>query len=143
MGISIEILVIPSKFSELIGVAEKEIQSRLVAGTNAIMDFIEGAQIKRYTATGEPEKPTGSTYERTFTLRDSSRKVIKRRTKRIVIGLWSSDIREAPYNKYVIGPRNEQALVHRDRWKSIEEVVIEADARAPMIVEEKLNEGRI
>lgn len=143
MGLTITIEIPVKQFAKSADLAQKEIQTRLVAGVNAILDLIEATQIHKYTAAGEPDQPTGSTYVRTFTLRRSSRKEIKRRRLPIIQGLWSSDLNEAPYNKYVIGPLNEQAPIHRDRWKSIEEVVTEVEEKAPQIVEDKLNESRI
>ncbi len=143
MTVTIEVGINIGQFQKSTNLAQKEIIRRLVSATDKILDLIEATQIKKYTSAGEPDRPTGSKYERTFTLRDSSKKKITSRRLPEVEGLWWSEMHEAPYNKYVIGPRSEQAPVHRDRWKSIEEVVIEVDARASQIIREELNEGRI
>lgn len=88
---------------------------------------IELAQIKGYLSNSNPAKPAGSTYVRTFKLRNSSRTKVS--GSKFPRGVWDTD-GSAPYDSLVLGTRSQQARIHRGRWRSQEDVI--------KIVDEKL-----
>ncbi len=88
----------------------------------AALRLIEKEQIKNYTLTLRPKRPPNSKYRRTFKLKKSSRKSVPKTADKGWIGIWDTD-GSADYDKYVLGTRNQQAAIHRGRWKSEEEVI--------------------
>jgi hypothetical protein len=82
-----------------------------------------------YTATGNPSRPAGSEYQRTFNLRDAGE---------IVGDTWRVNESVARYARYVIGSRADQATIHRGRWKSLEEVTQDINEKAPGIVKKHI-----
>lgn len=115
---------------------ERRLESELVAATEEVLEAVENVQIKKYT---ESDHPPRLKYQRTFTLRDASRTEITRRKLPVIAGEWSVDEGEAPYAEKVIGPRSQQADIHRGRWLAQEEIEREAQAQAEPIVEARLS----
>lgn len=104
-----------------------------------ILVATELVQAASYLRTSNPGLPAGSTYRRTFRLRESSR--TKRGSRKLpqITGSWFTDPGVAPYADEVIGPRSEQKPIHRGRWKSLEDIQAKIDELAPAIMEEKLD----
>ena len=72
--------------------------------------------VKRY-----PSQRNGSTYTRTNTLmRSWSRRIEGSGTQ--IRGIVGSNAAMAPYNRYVMD-RERQAVVHRGRWDTVQDVV--------------------
>jgi hypothetical protein len=92
-----------------------------------LLGLIEATQIQRYTQDQYPTKPSGSDYERTFTLRDSSK---KRRSTRLA-GEWYTELSYAPF---VLGSMSEQATIHKDRWLPTETVSQQVMDKAPAVI---------
>ena len=105
-----------------------------VKGVNAGLDILEGTQVGSYTSSGRPAQPSGSTYNRTFTLQKSSKKKRARVSNLKIKGVWLSDGSIAPYNVFVIGKR--QARIHTGRW--LTDVQLAKDA-ADDITDEIIN----
>lgn len=99
----------------------RQMQAALIGVVEDTMDAIEAAQIHKYTINSDPALPAGSDYVRSFTLRDTSQKRITNRELPEIRGEWSTS-GAAAYDQYVLGSRNEQAAIHRGRWKSTEEI---------------------
>lgn len=125
---------VPPALIEDIHDRRDRVERGLEAAVDDLLDFVEKAQVHAYTSSASPAQPPGSTYERTFTLRRSSK---KRRTGRFS-GIWETDEGIASYDRYVIGKRSEQANIHRGRWKSTQEVEQELEREAPKIIEAKI-----
>ncbi len=114
---------------------KREIEQALVEAGKKILDLIEDTQIHRYTLTSNPALPSGSRYERTFTLRQSSRKKMTRVTLPTIRGTWRAI---APYAEDVLGSRAQQTPMFASRWKSTEEVEDAVGPKAEKIVIQEL-----
>lgn len=114
---------------------KQQLEAGLVAGVEDILLAIENVQIKRYT---ESDHPPRLKYQRTFRLRNASRTEITRRTLPVISGQWTVDESEAPYAEQVIGPRSQQAAIHRGRWLSQEDIEAEGQAQAEPVMEARL-----
>lgn len=117
---------------------QNDLQTGVGRGIDKILNTIEGMQIHKYTSGASPASPPGSDYERTFTLRRSSR---KERTGYIwpeISGVWYADPNVADYAEYVLGSTADQAHVHRGRWLSLEEVTEEIGQIGPNIINEEI-----
>lgn len=119
---------------------EKWLEARLNEAIGDMLKFIEQDQIKAYTATGNPPRPAGSDYVRTFTLQRASE--TKRTGTQLpdISGEWLVNESVARYAPYVVGSRAEQARIHRGRWKSRTQIEAEAREAAPAIVERRLKQ---
>ena len=117
---------------------ELRIERNLNNAVDLILDEIEAAQIGSYGANSNPTKPPGSTYIRTFDLQHASKKQRTRRILPEISGEWSVDETKVRYGDYVLGTRSQQARIHRDRWKSRNEVEAEVKEKAPGIIQEEL-----
>lgn len=95
-----------------------------VKAVRRTLEVIEKAQILKYTAGSAPALPPNSDYVRTFRLRGGSRKRIERPFFPVA-GVWF--VNNVEYDKWVLGERRQQAAVHIDRWKSLEQVAEEAE----------------
>jgi hypothetical protein len=114
---------------------EKKIAKALVESVKQILDEIEATQIHKYTSTSNPALPPGSTYNRTFALRQSSRKKVTKTTLPTIRGQWRAIAAHAPD---VLGSRAQQEPIHQNRWKSTEEVEAIVEPKAEKIVEREL-----
>lgn len=122
---------------------KESLEAAVVQGTMDILDAVEQEQILSYTANSNPEQPAGTLYKRTFRLQRSSKKRMVSASFPNIIGRWISDARTASYTRYVIGRRNQQAPIHRDRWKSLEQVEAAITEKGPQIMEKRTNEIQI
>ena len=117
-------------------------QRRIERGLNGAVDdlltFAGLVQAEGYLSTSMPALPPGSTYERTFTLREASK--ARRTGTRLpdISGEWYIDEGIAPYGEGVIGPRAKQKSIHKGRWKSQEDIEAAVKAKAPEIIGEHL-----
>lgn len=116
---------------------ERRIEGLLIDGVEDVLIFTGRVQAESYTASGNPPPPPGSTYVRTFETARSSSKRLTRRQLPIIAGEWFADLRIARYAELVIGPRSQQAGIHRGRWKSEEDVEQIVAKEAPGIIQEK------
>lgn len=114
---------------------KREIEKALVEASKKILDLIEDAQIHRYTLTSNPALPSGSRYERTFVLRQSSRKKLTKVTLPTIRGTWRAI---APYAADVLGSRAQQTPMFSNRWKSTEDVEEQVGPQAEKIVQQEL-----
>lgn len=114
---------------------KREIEKALVEAGKKILDLIEDAQIHKYTLTSNPALPAGSRYERTFVLRQSSRKKMTKVTLPTIRGTWRAI---APYSEDVLGSRAQQTPMFSNRWKSAEDVEAEVQPKAEKIIEIEL-----
>jgi len=114
---------------------KREIEKALVESVKKTLDLIEDTQIHKYTSTSNPALPSGSRYERTFTLRQSSRKKLSKPTLPTIRGRWSAI---APYAEDVLGSRSQQTPMFGGRWKSTEDVEAEVQPKAEKITEQEL-----
>lgn len=114
---------------------KREIEKALVEAGKKILDLIEDTQIHRYTLTSNPSLPSGSRYERTFTLRQSSRKRMTKVTLPTIRGRWSATAR---YAADVLGSRAQQTPMFSSRWKSTEDVEDAVGPKAEKIVMQEL-----
>lgn len=114
-------------------------EARLVEARDKILDFIEQYQIKSYTANSNPALPPGSNYQRTFNLAGASE--IEKISGKLpnISGVWRVDENRADYAEHVLGTRQQQAKIHRGRWKSLEEVERAAQEKGSQIVQEQLS----
>ena len=135
MSIEIEIDFDVRKLDQIIKKQENLINRAAIDATNDILTFTELAQIKRYTTDSMPPKPAGSTYQRTFKLRKSSRVTSAQIRGRDVLGKWEA---LASYAQDVLGARADQSPIHRGRWRSLEDVVQRINQKAPEIVDKHL-----
>lgn len=118
---------------------ERDIEANLNTAVDKILDLVENSQIKSYTAGGNPARPSGSTYVRTFTLQRASEKERTGSKLPDISGVWRANEGKARYAPYVLGSRAEQAAVHRGRWKALEDVIAEVNDKGPGIIKEQLN----
>lgn len=114
---------------------KREIEKALVEASKKILDLIEDAQIHKYTLTSNPSLPAGSRYERTFVLRQSSRKRMTKVTLPTIRGRWWAT---AHYAGDVLGSRAQQTPMFSGRWKSTEEVEDTVGPKAEKIVIQEL-----
>lgn len=110
---------------------KRDIEQALVEAGKKILDLIEDTQIHKYTLTSNPALPAGSRYERTFALRQSSRKKMTKVTLPTIRGRWSAT---APYAADVLGSRAQQTPMFASRWKSTEDVEVEVRPKAEKVV---------
>ncbi len=99
-----------------------ELQPAIISAHEDTLADIEALQVKRYTQSGNPPKPVGSRYRRTFKTRKKSRTQLLRRQLPVITSRWEV---KAKWASYVMGLRRQQARIHRNRWKSLE-VISEA-----------------
>lgn len=118
---------------------EKKIALALIEGVKKTLDEIEATQIHKYTSSSNPALPSGSTYNRTFELRQSSRKKVTKITLPTIRGQWRAVARHAPD---VLGSRSEQTPIFQNRWKSTEEVEDIVQSKAERIVQKELENIR-
>ena len=133
MSIIIEYEIPIEDISRLTADYNRQAQKKLIGAVSEILTAIEEAQILKYTGTTDPPLPAGSRYVRSFALRETSQKEIKSRDLPEITGEWSTT-GAAAYDRYVLGPREDQAAIHRGRWKSTEEVEKEIEHQAEEIV---------
>lgn len=114
---------------------KRDIEQALVEAGKKILDLIEDTQIHKYTLTSNPALPAGSRYERTFVLRQSSRKRMTKVTLPAIRGRWSATAR---YAADVLGSRAQQTPMFASRWKSTEDVEAEVQPKAEKIIEIEL-----
>lgn len=119
-----------------IAAEERRLEAQLVAGVEAVLDFAGTVQAESYTSTGNPAQPAGSTYTRTFALARSSEKKMTSKTLPIISGVWRANPAVARHAELVIGPRSQQAGIHRGRWKSEEDIEAEVGRAAPGIIQD-------
>lgn len=77
-----------------------------------------------------PSPPSGSEYERTFTLRDSWQALVLLTSE--ALGIVRSD--GVPYNEYVMGP--EQAWMHQGRWDTVQDIITDEEAAVLQLFED-------
>jgi hypothetical protein len=130
LGLTVEIT---PEFETITEEIEKRFKKTHQGVTKDLLDEIELTQIQSYLSGSMPAPPPGSTYKRTFTLRGSSRRKVKRVTSRVIDAEWFTNLDYAPF---VIGELADQAKVHQGRWKSLEEVVKKVEGKIPDIYEE-------
>ncbi len=119
-GLEINLRITPP-FSELAEDIQDAILEGSRKGVDSSLDIIAGTQVESYTKTSRPKQPTGSTYNRTFLLKKSSKKRKAKITNQRVKGVWLSDGSIAPYNIYVLSS-DKQAAIHAGRWMTDEEL---------------------
>ncbi len=110
---------------------KRDIEQALVEAGKKALDLIEDTQIHKYTLTSNPALPAGSRYERTFTLRRSSRKKMTKVTLPTIRGRWSA---VAHHAADVLGSRAQQTPMFASRWKSTEDVEAEVQPKAEKVV---------
>lgn len=117
---------------------ERGIEARLNKAVDRTLEFIEQYQIKSYTASSNPALPPGSGYSRTFNLASASE--TERPGTRLpdISGVWRVNEGQADYAEYVLGTRQQQAKIHRGRWKTRTETEAAAKEKMPQIIEEEL-----
>lgn len=118
---------------------EKKLAPALVEAVKKIMDEIAATQILKYTSSSNPALLPGSTYNRTFELRQSSRVKVIKTTLPVIRGQWRAVARHAPD---VLGSRAEQEPIFQNRWKSKEEVKDIVQPKAEKIVTSELENIR-
>lgn len=118
---------------------EKKLALALVEAVKKVMDEIAATQILKYTSSSNPALPSGSTYNRTFELRQSSRVKVIKTTLPTIKGQWRAVARHAPD---VLGSRSEQTPIFQNRWKSTEEVEDIVQPKAEKIVQKELENIR-
>lgn len=114
---------------------KRDIERALVEAGKKVLDLIEDTQIHKYTLTSNPALPAGSRYERTFTLRQSSRKKMTKVTLPTIRGTWRAI---TLYAADVLGSRAQQTPMFSSRWKSTEDVEAEVQPKAERITEIEL-----
>jgi len=114
MGLSAKIIIETDELERLL----KELpRDAMLASSDAVevgMKAMAEFQVESYGGNSRPPKPEGSTYIRTFELKDSSTRDIEKLTLREVIGLWRTG---AAYASFVVGEQADQAGVHQGRWR--------------------------
>lgn len=135
MPIDIQIDFDIQQLSREMDLTEGQIKVGATLAADELLTFIEFAQIKRYTSNSMPAKPSGSTYQRTFELRESSRVIGPDWHGDTLTGSWTAD---ADYAEFVIGPKNRQARIHRGRWRSEEEIALRATQKAPELFDSNI-----
>lgn len=86
-----------------------------------------------------PPPRAGSRYVRTYTLmRSWSRQIVG--TVQTLQGVVASNSAMAPYNRYVMS-RADQALVHRGRWATVEDIAEQSQAAINRIFDARLQAG--
>lgn len=137
MALGLRVDITP-EFDEI----SKDIEGRLKRTnqgfTKDVLDEIELTQIQAYTLTSMPAQPPGSTYRRTFTLRESSRRRIGTITANRIDASWFTKL---DYAAEVLGEVEDQKEIHRGRWKSLQEVVKLVDAKIPDIYDENFRKA--
>lgn len=108
--------------------AESWLSRQTVLLVEDTLDAIENAQILAYTSTSNPNRLR---YERTFALRRASRRQQTGDRLPGISGEWWVDDAAVDYGAYVLGKEAEQNPIHRDRWKSIEDVEAEVNGDLP------------
>ena len=138
MSLSIDIDLKPT-FKQIIQETDKKLERANVIFAREVLDTIEKAQILAYTSSGKPSQPSGSRYRRTFTLQKSSVRRTKRVTARVIDAEWFTTLDYAPK---VLGQASDQALIHRGRWKSLEQVVREVDQQISDIYDDSFRKAK-
>lgn len=118
---------------------EKKLAPALIEAVKKTMDEVAATQILKYTSSSNPALPPGSTYNRTFELRQSSRVKVIKTTLPVIRGQWRAIARHAPD---VLGSRAEQTPIFQNRWKSREEVEDIVTPKAEKIVQKELENIR-
>lgn len=125
--------------SQAVRNVERIISDRLRTGVNRLLQTVADTQILAYTPSSNPDRLF---YDRTMTLRRASRIEPARGELPFITGRWYADEGVAPYAEEVLGPRSMQAPIHRDRWKSIEEVEEIVARQSDEIIKNTLGEIR-
>ena len=112
----------------------------IIATHEDVLADIEVLQVKRYTQSGNPPKPPGSRYRRTFKTRKRSRTQLLRRQLPVVTSRWEV---KAKWASYVMRLRKQQALIHRGRWKSLEIISRATETLYDERLSKRLDEIRI
>ena len=118
--------------------AERRLERQLNAGVDDVLKFIENEQILAYGADSNPARPPGSRYVRTFDLQSASETERTGTKLPDISGVWRVNLSKARYGEKVLGTRQQQAPIHRGRWKSKTDVENAAKEAAPGIIEEHL-----
>ena len=121
------------------GMIDRRLTDALNRGMDKILDTVELIQAHKYLSDALPQRPSGSTYKRTFRLRRASRKQRTGYSLDNIGGIWYVDEGAADYAPEVIGPRAEQKPIHRGRWLSLEEIAEQAERLAPGILQEEID----
>lgn len=135
MSVIVEVDIPVAEFEQRSKLTERNINRALVKAVKDILKRVEQAQIKIYTQNTRPSKPPNSLYRRTFVLQGSSETEVTSEMLPVIEGEWRAT---APHAPYVLGNNYRQAFVHRNRWKSIEEVEREVNIAAVEITEKRL-----
>lgn len=112
------------------------IEGQLNEIVDDILKYIN--ELQTYTGNSNPTRPSGSTYVRTFTLLNASE--TERTSTKLpnVSGEWRVNLGQARYGEYVRGTRQQQAPIHRGRWRDKDEVEKMAQEKANQIAQEHL-----
>lgn len=140
MAITLEIDIDLTEVDELLRQYPREIEAALNDIIDELIGKVEQTQILKYTADAFPAQPPGSDYERTFTLQRASKKRKTRTALPRIEAEWFVDEVTADYGDVVLGETEDQAPIHRGRWKSLEEVAREVERQAPDVIEVRLGE---
>lgn len=120
--------------------ATDRLEAALVRGVERLLTIAEEAQATSYTASSNPDRLN---YERTFTLQSASETEMLSTRLPEISGEWRINEGVASYGRYVLGKRSEQAPIHRDRWKSEEEVEAIVESKQNDVINEELNRAKI
>lgn len=115
---------------------EREIEARLNEIVDDTLKYIE--EVQTYTSGGNPPPPPGSRYQRTFTLLNAGETERTGSKLPDISGEWRVNLGKARYGEYVRGTRQEQAPIHRGRWRDRDEVERLAQDKATQIAQEKV-----
>jgi len=138
MSLSIDLDIKPT-FKKITKEIEDKLERTNVIFTRETLDAIENAQILAYTSTGKPPQPSGTRYRRTFTLQKSSVRLTRRVTARSIDAEWFTVL---DYAAKVLGQASDQALIHRNRWKSLEQVVKEVDQQIVDVYDDSFKKAK-
>jgi hypothetical protein len=83
-----------------------------------------------------PPPRAGSTYVRTYNLMRSWSRMVTG-TVQSLQGVVSSNSATAPYNRYVMS-RASQAMIHRGRWATVEDIAEQSQATINAIFDARL-----
>jgi hypothetical protein len=116
----------------------RHIEAGLNKSVDDLLALAANTQILKYTASANPAPPPASTYTRTNTLKGASQ--TRRTSSNLpeISGVWSVDESKAPYAQYVIGSYFLQSRIHRNRWKSKQDITEEVQKAAPGIIKKHI-----
>ena len=118
----------------------EDLQTSIVSAHEDTLEGAEDLQVKLYTQSGNPPKPSGSRYRRTFKTRRTSRTQVFRRQLPLITGAW---VVKAKWASYVLGLEKQQAAIHRKRWKSLEITSEGVEVLYPENLDRRLDEVRV